>query len=518
MRPVKKSRTPEHVSGGESPARHFKWPAIQEDIQIEIYGYLTPTDLLNLSRIDKDTHDYFKGHNAELFWRVVRRNVPGLPDCPGWLAEMRYASLCFEDHCQSCLAVDDSSKNPLWQFYTRYCTQCEPIYTTTAHPYKGLEGGSYQNRFGGDVARILPTIRCEFVTDDGDSTLVTLYHLPDVTKLRDALHDASDSERFITIGDWYVSTMERRSHAERCHVWKANMDETERERLEKIRLERYRKIHDKLVALGYITELINLGIGLEGLSVSIYAFFKKPHPLNDDEWDVSLPAVKRFLDSRRLLESRLTQVRAMFARLRQIDTVLDSRRNETASGTVSVWPCALDLVDLPVVAHLIQFHEAVFIPAAVYEEMIGVDAFGLEPPALDPQDSRLDGRVACGACSQLNRVMVVMGWRCAVQHMIEAHGMSRVEWYPVCSEVASYVKKLERSERAAGLHGTRALARWTCVRCDWPQSRWAYDFVQLQKHFVERSVTSTMTVPIIDGKSLQSPPGGPPYQVVQSLV
>ncbi|KAI0735936.1 hypothetical protein C8Q76DRAFT_610419, partial [Earliella scabrosa] len=92
-----------------------------------IYAYLMPIDLLNLSRIDKDTHDYFKGPNAELYWRVARRNVPSLPGCPSWLTEMRYATLCFEDHCQSCLAVDDNSKNPLWQFYTRYCTRCEPI-------------------------------------------------------------------------------------------------------------------------------------------------------------------------------------------------------------------------------------------------------------------------------------------------------------------------------------------------------------------------------------------------------
>ena len=65
-------------------------------------------------------------------------------------------------------------------------------------------------------------------------------------------------------------------------------------------------------------------------------------------------------------------MRAMLARLRHIDTILDARRNQAASGTIGVWPCVLDLVDLPVVAHLIQLPEAIFIPPAVYEEMIGI--------------------------------------------------------------------------------------------------------------------------------------------------
>ncbi|KAI0716872.1 hypothetical protein C8Q76DRAFT_616646, partial [Earliella scabrosa] len=90
-----------------------------------IYSYLTPSDLLNLSRVDKDTHQYFKCAHADMYWRRARRNVPGLPHCPAWLSEMQFASLCFEEYCQRCLTTDDSSKTPIWSFYTRYCAQCD---------------------------------------------------------------------------------------------------------------------------------------------------------------------------------------------------------------------------------------------------------------------------------------------------------------------------------------------------------------------------------------------------------
>ncbi|KAI0744425.1 hypothetical protein C8Q76DRAFT_607374, partial [Earliella scabrosa] len=88
---------------------------------------LQPGDLLSLSRVDKETYNYLAGPDASFHWRRTRRNVPGLPDCPEWLSEMRFAALCFEQHCQRCLAVDDTSKIPIWQFYVRYCARCDLV-------------------------------------------------------------------------------------------------------------------------------------------------------------------------------------------------------------------------------------------------------------------------------------------------------------------------------------------------------------------------------------------------------
>ncbi|KAI0688947.1 hypothetical protein C8Q76DRAFT_634995, partial [Earliella scabrosa] len=90
-----------------------------------IYIYLSPKDLLNLSRIDRETYNHLKSPDANLYWRRARRNVPGLPDCPEWLTEMEFAALCFEEHCQKCLVTDDTSRQPMWQLYVRYCAQCE---------------------------------------------------------------------------------------------------------------------------------------------------------------------------------------------------------------------------------------------------------------------------------------------------------------------------------------------------------------------------------------------------------
>ncbi|KAI0686208.1 hypothetical protein C8Q76DRAFT_803966 [Earliella scabrosa] len=391
MRPLKKSRTPEHVSGGETPKPRFRWPDILQDIQAEIYAYLTPKDLVNLSRVDKDTYGYFRCAHTDIYWQRARRNVPGLPPCPAWLSEAQFASLCFEEHCQRCLATDDHSKTPIWPFYTRYCAQCNTACTTTVNPFQGLQAGRYQRLYGGDVARMLPSVRRELVTDDEESVLVTAFHVPDVIKFRSALLKASMSERAVIVSDWYASTIGRNYHAEHCHTWKLNADEAERERLERIRLQRYRSIHDKLAMLGYKEELMNLGVGLQGLPEMTYAFFKKPQPLAEDEWTTYLPKLKEFLDTRRTLENRRTHVRAMLARLKIID---------------------------------------------------------------------------------------------AVQHMIEVHDMAPITWIPVCSEISGHVKNLEYAEQGLA-HAESLRVRWTCVQCSWPESRAAYDFGQLQEHFVQ---------------------------------
>ncbi|KAF9819711.1 hypothetical protein IEO21_01976 [Rhodonia placenta] len=35
-------------------------------------------------------------------WKVSRRNIPGLPECPPYLSEPAYAKIVF-NHCHACL-------------------------------------------------------------------------------------------------------------------------------------------------------------------------------------------------------------------------------------------------------------------------------------------------------------------------------------------------------------------------------------------------------------------------------
>ena len=73
--------------------------------------------------------------------------------------------------------------------------------------------------------------------------------------------------------------------------------------------------------------------------------------------------------------------------------------------------------------------------------------------------------------------------------MAEAHNHDQVDWMKVPPEVVRKVKEMEDDEQEGSAHVMGTRARWTCVRCWWPQCRIAYTFDQLREHFIERSVT-----------------------------
>ncbi|EIN11005.1 hypothetical protein PUNSTDRAFT_64519 [Punctularia strigosozonata HHB-11173 SS5] len=75
-------------------------PEMPLDILYEIFSYLAPADILNLSWTSKGLHDALVRRSAQYVWKRARANVPGLPDCPEDLTEPAYARLCFDDHCE----------------------------------------------------------------------------------------------------------------------------------------------------------------------------------------------------------------------------------------------------------------------------------------------------------------------------------------------------------------------------------------------------------------------------------
>ena len=83
--------------------------------------------MLAISRVNKEIREYMHGPLGTQLCQLARKNVEGLPECPEWLTEIQYAALCFEHHCQACLRSDDRSRHPIWQFYARYCSDCERV-------------------------------------------------------------------------------------------------------------------------------------------------------------------------------------------------------------------------------------------------------------------------------------------------------------------------------------------------------------------------------------------------------
>ncbi|RDX43282.1 hypothetical protein OH76DRAFT_1361383, partial [Lentinus brumalis] len=89
-----------------------------------VCGWCTPEELLALSRVNKAMHSLLTSARSAPLWKLARSRVEGLPERPKYLTEMQYASVCFLNECLHCGCSDDSTQNPIWPFFVRYCANC----------------------------------------------------------------------------------------------------------------------------------------------------------------------------------------------------------------------------------------------------------------------------------------------------------------------------------------------------------------------------------------------------------
>ncbi|KAF8896418.1 hypothetical protein BD779DRAFT_584279 [Infundibulicybe gibba] len=92
------------------------------DILFEIFGHLTPADLLMLSRTTTALRALLMSRSSISVWRASIASVPGLPACPLDLTEPQYANLAFDDHCHFCLTPN--VHDIFWGCRLRACRKC----------------------------------------------------------------------------------------------------------------------------------------------------------------------------------------------------------------------------------------------------------------------------------------------------------------------------------------------------------------------------------------------------------
>ena len=108
---------------------------------LQIFCYLLPCDILNLSRTDKEFRNLLMQRSAIPFWKNARKNVPGLPEPFAEMSEPAYANLCFSPHCHvknssplfvidcvNCLqqvCLRSNVQDVIWNFRIRLCNDCK---------------------------------------------------------------------------------------------------------------------------------------------------------------------------------------------------------------------------------------------------------------------------------------------------------------------------------------------------------------------------------------------------------
>ncbi|KAI0753865.1 hypothetical protein C8Q74DRAFT_1373784 [Fomes fomentarius] len=109
--------------------RSWRWrgslqdlPHLAIEIQLKVYSYLDPRDLLVLVRTCKQFRTFFLHRSNEPLWRAARENVGNLPPCPPFMSEPAFLNLLFSTYCQNC--GKPHMWKAMWVWFARYCPNC----------------------------------------------------------------------------------------------------------------------------------------------------------------------------------------------------------------------------------------------------------------------------------------------------------------------------------------------------------------------------------------------------------
>ncbi|KAJ8520544.1 hypothetical protein ONZ45_g2664 [Pleurotus djamor] len=344
-------------------------------LQLKIFRFLSPLDLLRLARTTKDLRSLLMKRSSLTLWKAVFDHVPDIPEKPEDMAEPAWANFLFTNNCFVCLSPRAS--HVLSAHCLRYCKRCiedkvyishygsfnatiqiqlsqflhPPSVYTTTHAYR-LSSGT------GKLARIHFSLSQNslFFSRLGQNRFAKAYLKTAFDKFVEdykLVHDNEEERsKFMKTNTEHLTTL--RTREERCKNWFAKKQSDRSGELENIRAARYEDITRKLTELGW-------GLELEKMDWSAEREMKQ-HPavrpsklLTDRTW----PKIEGELVS--LMEKfhtqRLKRERAQLVRERR-RTFARVIKNYAATQPVNaIIPSAIDLYDLESFAPLKQLIE-----------------------------------------------------------------------------------------------------------------------------------------------------------------
>ncbi|KAI0753844.1 hypothetical protein C8Q74DRAFT_1393272 [Fomes fomentarius] len=109
--------------------RSWRWrgslqelPHLAVEIQLKVYSYLDPRDLLVLARTCRQFRAFFLHRSNEPLWRAAGENAGNLPPCPPFMSESAFLNLLFSTYCQNC--GRPGVWKVMWAWFARYCPKC----------------------------------------------------------------------------------------------------------------------------------------------------------------------------------------------------------------------------------------------------------------------------------------------------------------------------------------------------------------------------------------------------------
>ncbi|KAI0630484.1 hypothetical protein C8Q77DRAFT_1063124 [Trametes polyzona] len=356
-------------------------PDLALEIQLEIYSYLEPRDLLFLSRTCKKFRSFFLDRQLnERLWERVWANTEGLPARPPFMSLPAFTYLLYSTYCHQCGAPN--VRKIMFGFFRRLCKSCSGA-TNVSHHEAMREADQVDANYRYGLHSSLGfRISSHIAAQDRNTGFRSLTFGSSVP--RDALDRFF--ERFkalprpLTCKSRYAffATVKEENRVVTefaCAVrdWCNRLEQQRQASLKDVRRERLEAIVDRLRECGWEKELDFMGAtGLD--IVSKMPVVRQSSKLTESAWAKIFPSLSRLLNTtreKRLKAEYSAALRKRFEALEQVITAHYVSLPRTAR--MDCRPQYIDLAFIPEIRAIAD------VPAS---EVVTADHFAAVVPAV----------------------------------------------------------------------------------------------------------------------------------------
>ncbi|TRM56575.1 hypothetical protein BD626DRAFT_518837 [Schizophyllum amplum] len=246
------SSTPHFVKGLQGKLANIAEMPL--DILFEIFAYVDPEDLLNLSRLTKAWRALLMNRSASPVWRRILAKVKGLPSIPDDMNEPQYVALVCGKHCDYCgssIAVKIA-----WLARVVYCRKC---FSKKFFPYSNMPDTFSRLRHilpdQDEMRRVVPYVTIKEKRRDR----TWLYRWFSAVACKELMADLNrpqmikGDQQFLQ--DYWNDKEQRldniKKHAALCEKWEQDRREDKEKDMERMRNLREEAIQQRLIDLGW---------------------------------------------------------------------------------------------------------------------------------------------------------------------------------------------------------------------------------------------------------------------------
>ncbi|KAJ8520540.1 hypothetical protein ONZ45_g2674 [Pleurotus djamor] len=330
------------TSRGKGKLRYL--PHLPLEILFEIFGFLTPLDVLRLARTNKDLRSVLMKRSAITPWKTVFKNVPDTPSKPETVSEPAWANFLFTNTCYQCL-----SPRPPFTFAAHQLRYCKRAYFDPESTYD-FQQAMHEWRLKPSSFRMESiAFEYKFPLSSKAYKLTTVWLRAEFNEFKkgyaEVHHDPAKRKDFLDKRCEHFAELARIELA--YTAWALKKQNALEAEIQDIRRGRLKKIKQKLSEAGWASDLETLSYSHREAFLQLPSV-KEARPLTDQMWNKIKPEIFSLLEKFRA--ERLSKERSENIELRCRMLARLVKKYALAHTPDEILPSAADLYFLPSLA------------------------------------------------------------------------------------------------------------------------------------------------------------------------